>query len=172
MNLAAGPLCPGRHRSLPVGQGRLRSPPAPPGRNARRRGRGTHSSRPRPRTRAHLLQFFRRHARIHRLQSRHDSVIRQRLRRRPNMACLRSGRRSSPTRPPPSSPTSRKTTCRDFIHQYRANRTWPQRSLITPESFNAMRDILIDGGLVKTRHPYGPPRPPRVRPPVPRNGYR
>ncbi len=43
---------------------------------------------------------------------------------------------------------------RDFIHQYRANQTWPQSSLITPESFNAMRDILIDGGLVKARHPY------------------
>ncbi len=43
---------------------------------------------------------------------------------------------------------------RDFINQYRANQTWPSNSLITPDSFNAMRDILIDGGLVKRRHEY------------------
>ncbi len=42
----------------------------------------------------------------------------------------------------------------DFIHQYRANQTWPQSSLITRESYDSMRDILIDGGLVKARHPY------------------
>ena len=42
----------------------------------------------------------------------------------------------------------------DFIHQYRANQTWPQSSLITRESYDSMRDILIDGGLVKTLHPY------------------
>ena len=41
-----------------------------------------------------------------------------------------------------------------FIHQYRANHTWPQSSLITQESFNGMRNILIDGGLVKASHPY------------------
>ncbi len=43
---------------------------------------------------------------------------------------------------------------RDSISQYRANNTWPRNSLITPESFNAMRDILIDGGLVRERHSY------------------
>ncbi len=43
---------------------------------------------------------------------------------------------------------------RDSISQYRANQTWPDTSLITPESFDAMRDILIDGGLVKGRHEY------------------
>ena len=43
---------------------------------------------------------------------------------------------------------------RDSISQYRANQTWPPSSLITPESFDAMRDILIDGGLVKGRHEY------------------
>ena len=43
---------------------------------------------------------------------------------------------------------------RDSISQYRANNTWPRSSLITPESFNAMRDILIDGGLVRERHSY------------------
>lgn len=42
----------------------------------------------------------------------------------------------------------------DFIHQYRANQTWPQSSFITQESYDSMRDILIDGGLVKARHPY------------------
>lgn len=42
----------------------------------------------------------------------------------------------------------------DFIHQYRANQTWPESSLITQESFDGMRDILIDGGLVKSRHTY------------------
>ena len=42
----------------------------------------------------------------------------------------------------------------DSIHQYRANQTWPQSSLITRESFDGMRDIILDGGLVKARHPY------------------
>ena len=42
----------------------------------------------------------------------------------------------------------------DFIKQYRANKTWPDSSMITPESFNSMRDILIDGGLVKAKHAY------------------
>ena len=40
------------------------------------------------------------------------------------------------------------------INQYRANQTWPQSSLITRESFDSMRDILIDGGLVKAQHDY------------------
>lgn len=43
---------------------------------------------------------------------------------------------------------------RDSISQYRANRTWPSSSLITQKSFDSMRDILIDGGLVKARHEY------------------
>ena len=43
---------------------------------------------------------------------------------------------------------------RDFVHQYRANETWPESSLITRNSFGSMRDILIDGGLVKARHDY------------------
>ena len=42
-----------------------------------------------------------------------------------------------------------------FIHQYRANETWPESSLIPRQSYDAMRDILIDGGLVKARHAYG-----------------
>ena len=41
-----------------------------------------------------------------------------------------------------------------FIHQYRANRTWPESSLIPRHSYDAMRDILIDGGLVKASHDY------------------
>ena len=43
---------------------------------------------------------------------------------------------------------------RDFIHQYRANQTWPYTSMITRQSYDSMRDILIDGGLVKSQHPY------------------
>ena len=43
---------------------------------------------------------------------------------------------------------------RDFIHQYRVNETWPTASIITRQSFDSMRDILIDGGLVKARHDY------------------
>ena len=42
----------------------------------------------------------------------------------------------------------------DFIHQYRANSTWPESSLIPRHSYDAMRDVLIDGGLVKASHPY------------------
>ena len=42
----------------------------------------------------------------------------------------------------------------DFIHQYRDNQTWPESSLIPRHSYDAMRDILIDGGLVKASHPY------------------
>ena len=40
------------------------------------------------------------------------------------------------------------------IHQYRANHTWPESAAITEDSFNGMRDILIDGGMVKGRHEY------------------
>ena len=43
---------------------------------------------------------------------------------------------------------------RDFIHQYRDNSTWPESSLITRHSFDSMRDILIEGGLVRESHPY------------------
>ncbi len=43
---------------------------------------------------------------------------------------------------------------RDSISQYRANETWPDQSMITSQSFDAMRDILIDGGLVEGRHDY------------------
>ena len=43
---------------------------------------------------------------------------------------------------------------RRFIHQYRANQTWPTSSMITHHSYDSMRDILIDGGLVKSRHSY------------------
>ena len=41
-----------------------------------------------------------------------------------------------------------------FIHQYRANETWPESSLIPRQSYDAMRDILIDGGLVEAPHDY------------------
>ena len=42
----------------------------------------------------------------------------------------------------------------DCIRQYRANGTWPDSAAITESSFNSMRDILIDGGLVRGRHTY------------------
>ncbi len=40
------------------------------------------------------------------------------------------------------------------VSQYRANRTWPNSAAITESSFNGMRDILIEGGMVKSRHEY------------------
>ena len=43
----------------------------------------------------------------------------------------------------------------DCVGQYRANRTWPESAAITESSFNGMRDILIDGGMVRGRHEYG-----------------
>lgn len=42
----------------------------------------------------------------------------------------------------------------DCIRQYRANRTWPDRAAITRPSFDAMQDILIDGGMVRESHAY------------------
>ena len=42
----------------------------------------------------------------------------------------------------------------DCVRQYRANGTWPSRAAITRPSFDAMRDILIDGGMVRGRHDY------------------
>ena len=42
----------------------------------------------------------------------------------------------------------------DCVSQYRANSTWPESAAITESSFNGMRDILIDGGMVKGRHEY------------------
>ncbi len=42
----------------------------------------------------------------------------------------------------------------DCVSQYRANRTWPASATITESSFNGMRDILVDGGMVRGRHEY------------------
>ena len=42
----------------------------------------------------------------------------------------------------------------DCVSQYRANRTWPESAAITESSFNGMRDILIDGGMVRGCHKY------------------
>ena len=42
----------------------------------------------------------------------------------------------------------------DCVSQYRANRTWPTSAAITESSFNGMRDILINGGMVRGRHEY------------------
>ena len=43
----------------------------------------------------------------------------------------------------------------DCVSQYRTNQTWPASATITESSFNGMRDILIDGGMVRGRHEYG-----------------
>ena len=40
------------------------------------------------------------------------------------------------------------------IWQYKNQNTWPQDSLIGKDGYDAMRDILIEGGLVNCRHPY------------------
>ena len=42
----------------------------------------------------------------------------------------------------------------DCVSQYRANRTWPESAAITESSFNGMRDILINGGMVRGSHEY------------------
>ena len=41
------------------------------------------------------------------------------------------------------------------IRQYRAQETWPTSPAITQPSFDRMRDILIEGGMVEGRHAYG-----------------
>ena len=54
----------------------------------------------------------------------------------------------------PFFPMLQSTLLLDCIRQYRANRTWPSRAAITETSFNRMRDILIDGGMVRGHHEY------------------
>ena len=41
-----------------------------------------------------------------------------------------------------------------WVRQYRDNQTWPADPAITQASFDGMRDILIDGGMVAGRHSY------------------
>ena len=53
------------------------------------------------------------------------------------------------------------------IYQYKSQNTWPQNCLIGEDGYDAMRDILIDGGLVKCHHPYQR----LVRPEFARNAY-
>ena len=47
---------------------------------------------------------------------------------------------------------------RDFlarcIRQYRANRTWGADAEISRESFDNMRDVLMDGGMIRGRHAW------------------
>ena len=40
------------------------------------------------------------------------------------------------------------------IRQYRANRTWGADAEISRESFDNMRDVLIDGGMIRGRHAW------------------
>lgn len=42
----------------------------------------------------------------------------------------------------------------EAIGQYKKQGTWPRDALIGEDGYAAMRDILIDGGLVTGRHPY------------------
>ena len=53
------------------------------------------------------------------------------------------------------------------IWQYKNQNTWPQDSLIGEDGYDAMRDILIEGGLVNYRHPYER----LVRPEFARNAF-
>jgi len=53
------------------------------------------------------------------------------------------------------------------IWQYKNQNTWPQDSLIGKDGYDAMRDILIEGGLVNCRHPYER----LVRPEFARNAF-
>ena len=53
------------------------------------------------------------------------------------------------------------------IWQYKNQNTWPQDSLIGKDGYDAMRDILIEGGLVNYRHPYER----LVRPEFARNAF-
>jgi NitT/TauT family transport system substrate-binding protein len=40
------------------------------------------------------------------------------------------------------------------IRRYKEQNTWAESPVIGEEGFDAMRDLLIDGGLVKESHPY------------------
>jgi NitT/TauT family transport system substrate-binding protein len=40
------------------------------------------------------------------------------------------------------------------IERYRQHQTWPDNPLIGEDGFTTIRDIFIDAGLVKERHPY------------------
>ena len=53
------------------------------------------------------------------------------------------------------------------IYQYKSQKTWPQDTLIGKDGYDAMRDILIEGGLVSCRHPYER----LVRPEFARNAF-
>ena len=53
------------------------------------------------------------------------------------------------------------------IYQYKSQNTWPQDTLIGKDGYDAMRDILIEGGLVSCRHPYER----LVRPEFARNAF-
>jgi len=40
------------------------------------------------------------------------------------------------------------------IHQYRIQKTWPSDPAIGEDGYTTMRDLMIDAGLVRGRHPY------------------
>ena len=52
-------------------------------------------------------------------------------------------------------PDTPRTVLEDSVRRYKDQETWPTDPLIGEDGFAAMRDLLIDGGLVKGRHSYG-----------------
>lgn len=45
-------------------------------------------------------------------------------------------------------------TLETAIHQYRMQETWPTDPKIGADGYTSMRDLMIDAGLVRERHPY------------------
>ena len=46
------------------------------------------------------------------------------------------------------------STLEAAIHQYRIQKTWPSDPAIGEDGYTTMRDLMIDAGLVRGRHPY------------------
>lgn len=54
----------------------------------------------------------------------------------------------------PFFPNTPESVLRESIRRYKSQDTWPHDPLIGPDGYDSMRDLLIDGGLVKSRHAY------------------
>ena len=63
-------------------------------------------------------------------------------------------RRSSPERVKPFFPGVSDSVLQASITRYKSLEIWPDSPAIGIDGYNAMRQVLIDGGLVKGRHPY------------------
>jgi hypothetical protein len=42
----------------------------------------------------------------------------------------------------------------ESIEAYRERRTWSETPIVDRSGYDAMRDLLIEGGLVRGKHPY------------------